>query len=130
MAVGCCPRAHVVVRHLGEFGRCMFYQKANMFWHSDSSFETVPSLCSILTARVVPPEGGATEFASTPGRPFPCPTWAAIALGGDCRRYPPANPDEAPFRYAPFAELMDAFRFSDETFNKVIRDYNTKDLAI
>ena len=40
----------------------MIYQKANYFWHSDSSFKRVPSLCSILTARVCPPEGGNTEF--------------------------------------------------------------------
>jgi alpha-ketoglutarate-dependent 2,4-dichlorophenoxyacetate dioxygenase len=36
-----------------------------MLWHSDSSFKPVPSLCSLLSARIVPPEGGATEFAST-----------------------------------------------------------------
>ena len=29
------------------------------------SFKPVPSLCSLLSARIVPPEGGATEFAST-----------------------------------------------------------------
>src|SRR6185295_5252505 len=40
----------------------MIYQKANYFWHSDSSFKRVPSLCSILTARICPPEGGNTEF--------------------------------------------------------------------
>ena len=45
--------------------RRMFYQKANMLWHADSSFKAIPSLCSVLTARVVPPVGGATEFAST-----------------------------------------------------------------
>src|SRR5438094_2007982 len=45
--------------------RRMVYQLANMLWHSDSSFKTVPSLCSLLSARIVPPEGGATEFAST-----------------------------------------------------------------
>ena len=39
-------------------------QKANYFWHSDSSFKRVPSLCSILTARICPPEGGNTEFLS------------------------------------------------------------------
>lgn len=44
--------------------RRMVYQLANMFWHSDSSFKPVPSLCSLLSARIVPPEGGATEFAS------------------------------------------------------------------
>ena len=42
----------------------MVYQLANMLWHSDSSFKVVPSLCSILTGRIVPPAGGATEFAS------------------------------------------------------------------
>ncbi len=45
--------------------RRMLYQNANMFWHADSSFKPIPSLCSVLTARVVPPAGGATEFAST-----------------------------------------------------------------
>ena len=45
--------------------RRMVYQLANMLWHSDSSFKGVPSLCSLLSARIVPPEGGATEFAST-----------------------------------------------------------------
>jgi alpha-ketoglutarate-dependent 2,4-dichlorophenoxyacetate dioxygenase len=44
--------------------RRMIYQLANMLWHSDSSFKAVPSLCSILTGRIVQPEGGATEFAS------------------------------------------------------------------
>src|SRR5262250_273091 len=44
--------------------RRMIYQLANMLWHSDSSFKPVPSLCSLLSARLVPPEGGATEFAS------------------------------------------------------------------
>ena len=45
--------------------RRMFYQKANMLWHSDSTFKAVPSLCSVLSAREIPPAGGATEFAST-----------------------------------------------------------------
>ena len=45
--------------------RRMFYQKANMLWHADSTFKDTLSLCSILTARKVPPEGGATEFVST-----------------------------------------------------------------
>jgi len=44
--------------------RRMIYQLANMLWHSDSSFKPVPSLCSLLSGRIVPPEGGATEFAS------------------------------------------------------------------
>jgi alpha-ketoglutarate-dependent 2,4-dichlorophenoxyacetate dioxygenase len=44
--------------------RRMVYQLANMLWHSDSSFKQVPSLCSLLSARIIPPAGGATEFAS------------------------------------------------------------------
>ena len=43
--------------------RRMIYQKGNYLWHSDSSFRAVPSLCSLLSARIVPPEGGNTEFA-------------------------------------------------------------------
>ncbi len=43
----------------------IFYQKGNMHWHADSTFKKTPSLCSVLTAREVPPEGGATEFCST-----------------------------------------------------------------
>ncbi|MFT5445586.1 MAG: alpha-ketoglutarate-dependent 2,4-dichlorophenoxyacetate dioxygenase [Gammaproteobacteria bacterium] len=45
--------------------RRMAYQKGNYQWHADSTFKPVPSLCSILTARQVPPEGGNTEFVST-----------------------------------------------------------------
>lgn len=45
--------------------RRMLYQKANMLWHSDSSFKQVLSRCSILSAREIPGVGGATEFAST-----------------------------------------------------------------
>ena len=48
-----------------ENDRRMFYQKANMLWHADSTFKAIPSLCSVLSARTVPIEGGATEFAST-----------------------------------------------------------------
>ncbi|MEM8974159.1 MAG: TauD/TfdA family dioxygenase [Pseudomonadota bacterium] len=45
--------------------RRMMYQKANMLWHADSTFKATQSLCSILSAREVPAEGGATDFAST-----------------------------------------------------------------
>ena len=44
--------------------RRMRYQKGNYLWHTDSSFKPIPSLCSLLSARVVPPEGGNTEFAT------------------------------------------------------------------
>lgn len=39
--------------------------QANMLWHTDSTFLPVPALANILQARVVPSQGGATEFAST-----------------------------------------------------------------
>ena len=38
--------------------------------------------------------------------------------------------DEQSFDYKPFTNLKDEYRFSDTTFNSVIKDYNTKDLAI
>lgn len=44
--------------------RRMVYQKANYLWHTDSSFKRIPALCSLLSARICPPEGGDTEFAS------------------------------------------------------------------
>jgi alpha-ketoglutarate-dependent 2,4-dichlorophenoxyacetate dioxygenase len=58
--------------------RRMVYQKGNYLWHSDSSFKPVPSLCSLLSARVVPPEGGNTEFA--------CMRTAYDALPDDMKR--------------------------------------------
>jgi alpha-ketoglutarate-dependent 2,4-dichlorophenoxyacetate dioxygenase len=64
--------------------RRMIYQLANMLWHSDSSFKPVPSLLSLLSARIVPPEGGATEFASArcayPSLPEPLKRRAETAV--------------------------------------------------
>jgi alpha-ketoglutarate-dependent 2,4-dichlorophenoxyacetate dioxygenase len=45
--------------------RRMLHQKQNFIWHLDSSYRLIPSLCSLLSAREVPPVGGDTEFAST-----------------------------------------------------------------
>lgn len=42
----------------------MIHRLRNEAWHTDSSFKTVGALCSLLSARIVPPEGGNTEFAS------------------------------------------------------------------
>lgn len=40
------------------------YQAGNMLWHSDGAFKRVPLRASLLSAKVVPPEGGETEYAS------------------------------------------------------------------
>lgn len=42
----------------------MIHRLRNETWHTDSSFKPVAALCSMLSARVVPPVGGNTEFAS------------------------------------------------------------------
>mgnify|MGYP001161210239 FL=1 len=39
--------------------------KANMLWHTDSTFLPVPALANIITAKVIPSTGGETELAST-----------------------------------------------------------------
>jgi alpha-ketoglutarate-dependent 2,4-dichlorophenoxyacetate dioxygenase len=38
--------------------------RANQLWHTDSSFKIPPALASVLSARVIPPSGGETEFTS------------------------------------------------------------------
>ena len=42
----------------------MIHRDRNEAWHSDSSFKTVAALASLLSARIVPPVGGNTDFAS------------------------------------------------------------------
>ena len=39
--------------------------KANQLWHTDSTFLPVPALANIITARVLPSQGGETELVST-----------------------------------------------------------------
>ncbi|MFN4090190.1 MAG: phytanoyl-CoA dioxygenase family protein [Alphaproteobacteria bacterium] len=53
---------------------------------------------------------------------------AVIAVAIDARRR--ARPQEKPFAYKPFAGREEEFRLNDATFDRVIRDYNLKDLAI
>lgn len=38
--------------------------RANRFWHADSSFKAIPAKASMLSARVIPSKGGDTEFIS------------------------------------------------------------------
>jgi len=45
--------------------RLSLRNKANQLWHTDSSFKRVPALTSILSARVIPANGGETEYVST-----------------------------------------------------------------
>ena len=53
---------------------------------------------------------------------------AVIAVAIDARHQ--QRPDEQRFVYEPFVGLEDDFRFNDETFERVIKDYPTKDLSI
>ncbi len=45
--------------------RQVLVAKANALWHTDSSFKKTPALASVLSARVLPGEGGETEYTST-----------------------------------------------------------------
>ena len=58
------------VSNLGKDGRPMerdsrqrAFNLGNMLWHSDSSFRPIPAKYSLLSARVVNPVGGNTEYA-------------------------------------------------------------------
>src|SRR5918999_494025 len=58
------------VSNLGKDGRPLplesrqrMFNLGNMLWHSDSSFRPVPAKYSLLSARIVNPVGGNTEFA-------------------------------------------------------------------
>ena len=58
------------ISNLDEQGRVLaaddrrrMFNLGNRLWHSDSSFKPTPAKYSLLHGRVVPPEGGETEFA-------------------------------------------------------------------
>lgn len=42
----------------------MLHRERNELWHTDSSFKPIGALASLLHARIVPPVGGNTDFAS------------------------------------------------------------------
>ena len=48
---------------LGRDSRARLFNLGNMLWHSDSSYRAIPAKYSLLSARVVNPKGGNTEFA-------------------------------------------------------------------
>ena len=48
---------------LDRASRQRLFNLGNMLWHSDSSFRPIPAKYSLLSARVVNPIGGNTEFA-------------------------------------------------------------------
>jgi alpha-ketoglutarate-dependent 2,4-dichlorophenoxyacetate dioxygenase len=50
-------------RPLDRDSRQRLFNLGNMLWHSDSSFRPIPAKYSLLSARVVNPAGGNTEFA-------------------------------------------------------------------
>jgi alpha-ketoglutarate-dependent 2,4-dichlorophenoxyacetate dioxygenase len=47
---------------LARASRQRLFNLGNMLWHSDSSFRVIPAKYSLLSARVVNPTGGNTEF--------------------------------------------------------------------
>ena len=60
----------VILSNVSEDGKVVpeahklnLVHKANSLWHSDSSFKPVAALASMLSAKIVPPEGGETEYA-------------------------------------------------------------------
>ncbi|MEM6487189.1 MAG: TauD/TfdA family dioxygenase [Pseudomonadota bacterium] len=59
--------------------------QANMLWHTDSTFLPVPALANIITARVVPSSGGATELVSTRAGLARLPAALRAAVGGAFR---------------------------------------------
>jgi alpha-ketoglutarate-dependent 2,4-dichlorophenoxyacetate dioxygenase len=50
-------------RPLERDSRQRLFNLGNMLWHSDSSFRPIPAKYSLLSARVVNPVGGNTEYA-------------------------------------------------------------------
>jgi alpha-ketoglutarate-dependent 2,4-dichlorophenoxyacetate dioxygenase len=60
----------------------MLHRARNEEWHSDSSFKPVAALASLLSARIVPPVGGNTDFASARAAYDALPAERTSALEG------------------------------------------------
>ena len=61
----------VVLTNIGPDGeiqaptdRQVLNNRANQQWHADSSFKPIPAKASMLSARIIPPAGGNTEYIS------------------------------------------------------------------
>jgi alpha-ketoglutarate-dependent 2,4-dichlorophenoxyacetate dioxygenase len=44
--------------------RLALRNKANQLWHTDSTFKAIPALASVLSGRIMPAQGGETEYVS------------------------------------------------------------------
>lgn len=60
------------ISNLGADGKLLaaddrrrMFNLGNLLWHSDSSFKATPAYWSMLQARIIPPEGGQTEYVDT-----------------------------------------------------------------
>ena len=62
--------------------RRRMFNLGNQLWHTDSSFKATPAKHSMLHARVIPPEGGETEFADLRA------AWDALPAAGQERALP------------------------------------------
>jgi alpha-ketoglutarate-dependent 2,4-dichlorophenoxyacetate dioxygenase len=78
-----------VMTNLGKDGNflpldhpAMEHRARNEEWHSDSSFKPVAALASLLSARIVPPVGGNTDFASARAAYEALPAERKAALEG------------------------------------------------
>ena len=78
-----------VMTNLGKDGNflpldhpAMEHRARNEEWHSDSSFKPVAALASLLSARIVPPSGGNTDFASARAAYEALPAERKAALEG------------------------------------------------
>ncbi|MBV9521529.1 MAG: TauD/TfdA family dioxygenase, partial [Alphaproteobacteria bacterium] len=69
-------------RRLPPDDRVRMYQLANRLWHTDSSFKKIAGRYSLLHARIVPPEGGETEFADLRAAYDALPDWMKAKLAG------------------------------------------------